>query len=207
MLKKSFSFLGLLTALLIGALLMFFVFKQSGHFFKPAHVGHTESNVLLEKIRNVYKVILVEGEFADILRHQDYFGIDLPGFRKNAIIKVKGKVSVGYDLDELQIIFDQNNNIVQISNLPNAEILAIDTEITYYDINNGIFNSFTPEELSRLNKVARQKIEDAAYQSNMLNRAEKQSSQMLDLITLLAKEGGWTVEYLMGPPPTGLIDQ
>ena len=165
--------------------------------WQTTNIAHVEkdSKVLLEKINKVYKMVVVEGEFADIVSHKEYYGVDFPGFRKRALIKVKAKVSVGYDLNQLKVSLDQNSKTMHIANLPEPEILAIDTDLNYYDLENGMFNSFTPSELTKLQQEAKDTIKKQALNSKMMQTAREQASEMFGLITDLASESGWKVVY------------
>lgn len=170
-------------------------------FSEPEYVTEEDSELLLEKIQKVYKLVVVEGEFVELITHNDYYGWDLPGFRKKAIVKVKAKVSVGYDLDNLQVDFNPLTKTVYISQLPDPEILAIDTDISYYDLNEGMFNSFSPKDLTQLNKRAKETIRKQVARSNMMLKAREQSSEMLEIITMFARESGWKVRFDK-PEPT-----
>lgn len=157
------------------------------------------SEVLLEKIRKVYKIVVVEGEFADIVSHHDYYQFDLPGFRKKALIRVKAKVQVGYDLAQLNVSLDPANKVLHIGQLPEPQILSIDTDLNYYDLENGLFNSFTPAELSKLQKTARDTMQYAAMHSKLIPTAREQAKEMFSLVTQLAEESGWRVQYDQAP--------
>lgn len=192
----------LLIILLLGAVVGGVLMNEYGQFWQKAtqEVVTDNSNVLLEKIQKVYKMVVVEGEFAEILDRKEYIGWDFPGLRKRALVKVKGKVAVGYNLEGLKIDFDQPNRLMTISNLPSPEILSIDTDIQYYDIENGMFNSFTPQELSQLNTAAKDTIRAAAMRSPLMSKAREQAGEMFGFITQVAQESGWTVKYATLPP-------
>lgn len=180
----------LLTLLLLLIVVRYYVFSP----LKMETVAKQDASVLLERINKVYKMVLVEGEFTEILSHQDYYGYDLPGFRKKAIIKVQAKVLVGYNLDSLKIVVDETDKVLKLQKWPEPEILAIDSDISYYDIDNGWFNSFTPDELTKLTRDGKELIRKKAQESNLLPTAQKQAQQMLDMISLLAESSGYRVE-------------
>jgi len=192
MIRFSFPlFLGVLVTLLfILIALRFFVFNP----LKMETVSSQDSSILLERINKVYKMVLVEGEFTELLSHRDYYGYDLPGFRKKAIIKIQAKVLAGYNLDSLKIVVDETNKVLKLQKWPSPEILAIDSDISYYDIDNGWFNSFTPEELTKLTRDGKDLIRKKAEESTLLPTAEKQAIQMLEMIQLLAESSGYRVE-------------
>ncbi|MGB1205102.1 MAG: DUF4230 domain-containing protein [Chitinophagales bacterium] len=160
------------------------------------------SEVVLEKINKVYKMIVVEGEFADIVDRKEYYGFDLPGFRKRALVKIKARVSVGYDLDSLKIETDHTNKLIILENWPEPEILAIDADINYYDIENSVFNSFTPEELNLIYASAKDSIRAQAERSRLFDIARSQSGNMFEMIAVVAEASGWQVVYRDAIPAT-----
>ncbi len=190
----------ILIGMCLGVGAAYYAFKS----WQEVAVSHVEkdSKVLLEKIRKVYKMVVVEGEFADIVSHKEYYGVDFPGFRKRALIKVKAKVSVGYDLNNLKVTLDPATQTIHIANLPEPEILAIDTDLNYYDLENGMFNSFTPSELTKLQQEAKETIKKQALNSQMMQTARQQAGEMFGLITELAAESGWKVVYDNAPATT-----
>jgi len=199
------KFLGTFLAIIIGVLIGgYFMHQMTDLDIQPKIHSEQESQVILEKIKKVFKIVVVEGEFADVVRYQDYYGFDLPGFRKTAILKVKAKVSVGYDLEQLKITFDHGNKIIHIENLPEPEIIAIDPDITYFDLDDGIFNTFDAKVLTRLNRSAKDSIRQVALQSNLIPTARTQAIEMLDMITGIAREDGWKVE--VGAPEIPIED-
>lgn len=187
-------------AMMIGAMFMN-QFDSVVESVTPKVHQENNSKVLLEKIQKVYKMVVVEGEFADILDRKEYYGWDLPGLRKRALVKVKGKVSVGYDLENLRIEMDSASRTMRIMNLPEPEILSIDTDVNYYDIENGMFNSFTPQELSQLHAAAKDTIRANALRSKMMETARQQAGEMFGFITQLATESGWQVAYIKKETP------
>lgn len=199
------KFFGTLMAIIIGVLIGgYFMHQMTDIDLKPEIHSEEESQVILEKIKKVFKIVVVEGEFADVFRYQDFYGWDLPGFRKTAILKVKAKVSVGYDLEQLKINFDHTNRIIYIENLPEPEIIAIDPDISYFDLEDGIFNTFDEKTLTKLNKTAKDTIRSTALQSSLIPAARSQAIEMLDMITGVARESGWKVE--MGTPEIPIDD-
>jgi len=167
---------------------------------EPETVVEENSTVLLEKIKRVYKMVVVEGEFADILDHKEqkqYLGYTMPGFSKQLLLKVKAKVSVGYDLDNLKVTYHHDSKTIYLSNIPEPEIISIDSDITYYDLTDGMFNEFTPEELTAITAKAKTQIREQALKSSLFPAAQEQAHEMFDIITLLARENGWKVAYDM----------
>ena len=117
-----------------------------------------DSKVLLEKVKTVSKLITVEGYFSEIYDYQEHWGYDLSPFRKKALIRVKAKVSVGYDLTKMNFEADTKTKTITISNMPDPEILSIDHDLDYYDITEGTFNTFEEADYNKMNAAAKEKV-------------------------------------------------
>ena len=159
-----------------------------------------QATVLLERVRTVAKLVTVEGYFSEIYDYQDYWGYDLPIFRKKALLRVKAKVSVGYDLSRIKLEARPEDRLIIIGNLPDPGILSIDHDVDYYDITEGTFNLFREEDYTRLNREAKRFIEDKARKSDLLLTAEEQANQMLDMIRFMVENAGWKLEYSKREP-------
>ena len=195
-------FIALLGIVIGGGIVYYFFGDPLIALPKMEEKQEISSNIVLEKINKVYKMIVVEGEFADIVDHKEYYGFDLPGFRKRALVKIKAKVSVGYDLDSLKIETDHTNKLIILENWPEPEILSIDADINYYDIENSVFNSFTPEELNQIYAAAKDSIRAQAERSRLFDVARSQSGDMFEMIMVVAEASGWRVVYADEVPAT-----
>jgi len=130
---------------------------------------------------------------SDIYDHRNYYGLDLPVFQKKALLKVQAKVSVGYDLEKMNIHLDENTKTLYLSPLPPPEILSIDPTIQYYDLTEGYFNSFTAQELTQITQAAKDDIRKKAANSHLFKAAEQQAQEALALIKSFAEAQGWQV--------------
>lgn len=187
---KVNSFLVLILGILLGALSLYFINQQ---FFLTKST--TNSEVLLENIKKVCKLTTVEGEFTDILDHKEYVRFDFYPFQKKAILKVKAKVAAGYNLEQLNFEIDESTHQIVVSQFPEAEILSVDTDIQYFDISEGIFNSFTEEELTELNVMAKDLITLKAYNSILLKDAEVKAFELLESLRLIAESFDWQLVF------------
>ncbi len=154
-----------------------------------------ESQVLLEHIKNVTKLITVEGYFSEIYSEEDTKNYYLFSSTKRVLIKVKAKVSAGYDLSNMKIDADAATKTLRISNVPEPSIIAVEPEISYYDIANGVFNQFTTDDYTRLNKKAVDTIRTQASQSDFMNTVKTQGVKNFDAIRALAEGMGWKVVF------------
>ncbi|HOY16825.1 MAG TPA: DUF4230 domain-containing protein [Haliscomenobacter sp.] len=158
-------------------------------------VTQAEASVLLEKMKTVAKLVTVEGYFSELYNHKDYWRYDWWIFRKKALLRVKAKVSVGFDLEGLDIKADTATKTITIKNIPKEpEIISIDHDIDYYDISEGSFNTFTPEDYNKINKKARDLIEQKAKESDLIKQAREQGIEIIDLIRFIGESSGWIVQ-------------
>ena len=160
--------------------------------------------VLLERIKQVAKLVTVEGFFSEIYDYQDYYGYDLSFFRKKALIRVKAKVSVGYDLEKMHITASPETKTIRLSGIPPAEILSIEHDLDYYDVQEGLFNEFSPEDYNKLNANAKEFIRKKALESDLYKTAATQRNSLLETMKFMVESTGWTLEIetpQMGPAP------
>ena len=153
-----------------------------------------EAIVLIEKIQTATKLITVEGFFSEIYDYQDYYGYDLTVFRKKALIRVKAKVSVGYDLEKIKITSIPEKKTIVMSELPPPELLSIEHDLDYYDVTEGIFNSFTTADYNKLNANAKDFIRQKAQESNLFDQATLQKNKLFEMISLMVASAGWKLE-------------
>lgn len=156
--------------------------------------------ILLERVRKVAKLITVEGEFANIHEYNDSYWSDVSFLRKKALIKVKARVSMGYDLKKAKFEVDAEQKVLRVRNLPDPEVLSIDHELQYYDIQEGMFNSFTEKELSSIGAVAKQKLRKEALNGPLMQQAREEGLESLDIIRLLVEQAGWRFEIVQEDP-------
>ncbi len=160
--------------------------------------------ILLERVKKVAKLITVEGEFSNIHQYNDSYWSDISMLRKKAIIKVNARVSVGYDLKKAQFEVDAENKILRVKNLPDPEILSIDHDLQYYDIQEGMFNSFTEAELTSIGAVAKKKLQKTAEEGPLMDQAKEEGIESLEIIKLLVEQAGWRFEVqnnIVAPTP------
>lgn len=64
-----------------------------------------QSEILIQKIKSVCNLISVEGEFAEIYQYEDKKKHFLKFFtsKKMAILLIKAKVHIGYDLSQIKL--------------------------------------------------------------------------------------------------------
>lgn len=185
---KKFKYLFIGTAILILVGLAWWTGVKSTLWKK---YEAESSTVLLNKIEKVVKLVAVEGNISEIYDYKDYYNFDIAPFRKKALVRVNAKVSVGYDFEKVKITVDEPSKTIKLSNFPEAEILSIDHDLDYYDITQGTFNRFSNEDYNKINTRAKEYVANKARESDLINAAEEQKQEILDMIRILVKGGGW----------------
>ena len=117
--------------------------------------------------------------------------MNLPGFRKKALLKTVSTAAAGIDMEGMKIEFDEEEKKVVIQNMPEVEILYVTSQYTYYDLSEGIFNNFTKKELNALNTTADSIMMEKIKSSDLLDRANAQNNELFELLNEICKSGGW----------------
>jgi hypothetical protein len=182
---------------LIGAILFIFFLGgwASWYFFTPKSNTVEEAQVMLERIRTVMKLVTVEGQFSELFSNDDYQGAFSFFWEKKMLVRVTATVSAGYDLEKVKIETDAQNKTIRIGPLPAATILSIDDKVDYYDISEGLFTSFSPQDFNRINERVEQIIREKA-QASLLPSAEEQGRKTLDMLKAMIESAGWKVEIV-----------
>ncbi|WP_108425002.1 DUF4230 domain-containing protein [Flagellimonas amoyensis] len=182
--------------LILGAILMYWFFSL---FRKKRSKEITEhqSTVLLDKIRSVCKLVSVEGDFAEIYHYENTKGSFMSLFKskKKALIVIKAKAHIGYDLSKLDLKADTETKRIILSHFPQPEVLSIEPDLQFYDIKNGIFNSFSPTDLTQLNQEAKLHIKEKIPESGLMETARKEALQAVLLVEKIVETIGWKLDY------------
>ncbi|MBK8424509.1 MAG: DUF4230 domain-containing protein [Lewinellaceae bacterium] len=195
MLKNAPSFFALLVAAALGGWLTY-------QYFVARPQGVENASVLLEKIETVAKLTTVEGQFSEVYNYSEYEGYFTFLWDKKVLVRVRATVAAGYDLEQLNLVADPVTKTVRMSALPEPKILSIDHTLDYYDISQGIFESFSPEDHNRINKRAKDLIREQAEKSNLLPAAQEQAEKMIELVRFMVESAGWKLE-VEGRSPLG----
>ncbi len=158
----------------------------------PVQDVSVESHILLERIEKVFKVVVAEGYFTEIYDHntkKDFLGI----FKTNskALVVAKAKVSVGFDFSKMHFRRDHHNRTLMVEQFAEAEILSIDTDYTFYDINQGLLNKFDNEDYTAILAEAKKLMQEKARESDLPKIAQQQIELMMQQ---LCASAGWQLE-------------
>jgi len=181
---------------MIAAAALFLAFKLGSKFSFPKSKTDESSTVLLEKIRTVCKLVTAEGEFSEIYSYKESYPFDFSWFTKKALIRVKAKVSVGYDLSKIRVVPDEKSHTVVISGMPPAEILSVDHNLDYYDLTQGLFNSFSTEDYNKINANAKDFVIAQVQKSSLMQVADKKRDELLEVIRYMVEQAGWKMQIV-----------
>lgn len=156
------------------------------------------STILLERIEKVFKVVMAEGYFTEIFDYKDdktYWYLFKNS--KKALVIAKAKVLVGFDFAKMRYHIDEKTNKMVVEYFPAPEVLSIDTDYKFYDIENGLWNRFNQEDYTNLLVDAKQAMNEKALTSDLPRIANNQVQFMM---YQLAASMGWNVNMQL--PPT-----
>lgn len=177
------------SVLFLGLVAGIYIFFQNK--FNLSHKAE-DTTIILEKIKTVTKLIAVEGQFSELYSYKESYDYDFFNlFSKKMILRVNAKVSVGYDFEKVNISIDSLHKTITLNELPNPEILSIDHDLDYYDIDEGIFTKFTAAEYTKISKSAKNLITSKAKNTPLITTAEKQKDEYLRMMDMALKSGGW----------------
>jgi hypothetical protein len=166
----------LLIGLAAGAAIIYFYLKHRMQQSRPV----VTSQLVLEKVERVFKVILVEGYFSEIYDYkQTQRFLELIPVTKKALLIVNAKVMVGYDFKKLKLEIDERSNEIRILEFPDPEILSVDPEVKYYNVEDNILNKFSTEDLTHIQAEAKNIILARALKSDLPRIAQNQVRTLL----------------------------
>lgn len=184
--------------LLIALALCLLVFFITREVYRPeASSEQVSSTVLLERIRPVMKLITVEGDFSELYTYRnaeapmDWMKQFSP-FQKRAILRVKGRASVGYDLEGMGLRFDDATHTVSLEGMEKPQLLSLEHDVDYFDLEAGTFTDFTAADHSRINAQAKELIRKQVAASGLYAAAEARRSELITVVKAMVENAGWT---------------
>lgn len=195
----------LLFAGLIGGSIISYFILQRFSVSKKRSITEKQSVVLLDKIKKVSKLITVEGEFAEIYHHENtkekFLG--LLSSKKKAIILINAKTHIGFDFRKIKMHADNKKKTIVLSDFPQPEVLSIEPNIRFYDIQNGFMNKFSSEDLTKVNQEAKEHILQKIPESNLMQTANNEALEAISLMQNLVETIGWKLDYSALELPQG----
>ncbi|MEO5581978.1 MAG: DUF4230 domain-containing protein [Saprospiraceae bacterium] len=157
------------------------------------------ATILLEHIQKVAKLTTVEGSFSEIYEKSSFKYFDISPFQKKVLVRVKAKVSAGYDFNQMSIEVDSTSKSIWINALPEPQILSIDHDLDYYDVSEGLFTSLDRTDYNQIQIDAKELIRKKALESNLLAEAQAQGNDFMDMIKFIVESSGWQLKFRARP--------
>ncbi len=152
----------------------------------PSH-----SSLVLNRVKDVFKMVNIEVEFSEIFQEKSYTLIDFGPFKKSIIVRVKSRVLIGYDLDSSAIKIDSMNKIITLKFNPMPQVISNEMTIDYYDIQQGSFNQFSSDELNMVHDKARDVILRRVEKEEFFGRASARQNEFITTIKSYCELIGW----------------
>ncbi|MFD1094971.1 DUF4230 domain-containing protein [Salegentibacter chungangensis] len=177
-------------------LLVVFAIRYFENRWSQQEQLEANTELIQEQIKNVGKLIVTEGTFSQVYSYKDSkkFYLDVFSARKKALIVVNARVSIAYDLSELEIDVDKVNRTISITHIPEEEI-SINPDINYYDVTQDYLNQFEAEDYNKIKTQIEKSIRKKVEASNLKSNAQNRLISELQKIYILSNSMGWTLEY------------
>ncbi|UJP66605.1 DUF4230 domain-containing protein [Mongoliitalea daihaiensis] len=156
-----------------------------------------ESSALIQqRIEQVGKLIVTEGYFSQVFTFKNSQNLFLNMLKsdKKALVVANAKVTVEYDLRQLQTEIDMENQILILKSIPEP-VINIYPEIEYYDVSQDYFNKFGAADYNKIKNTVTTRIREKVNQSNLLENSQDRLMAELVNIFILTKSLGWTLQY------------
>lgn len=152
------------------------------------------ASIILNKIEEVSKLILIEGTFAEVYTYKQSENLvfNLIPVEKKVLVLINATASVGYDLKKVDFVVDQEKKLVVIRNIPEEEII-IEPKIQYYDIQQSVFYPLEANDLTAINSRAVELIRNQVKVSSLPTLAKERLKEVLEQIIFTGENEGWKV--------------
>jgi len=184
---------------LVGAIIALasvLIYKSCTDNHQQKSILEENSMLIQQELRNVSKLVVTEGHFAEVYNYKDskeLFG-PLITAHKKALVVVNADVSIAYDMSKISYEVDEENKTLKIIQIPEPEI-KISPDFEYYDVTADYLNPFNAKDYNAIkrnvNASLMKKIEASSLRSNAENRLVSELSRIL----VLTNSMEWTLVY------------
>lgn len=180
----------LFIGLLLGALIMFLIWKLSSK--GKNNTVQESSHTVVESIKKVFKIVCAEGHFNELYNFEEtknFLGF-IPS-TKRALVIIQARVLIGYDFEKCVWKIDEASQKFKLVSFPEPEILSIEPDYKYYNFDEGIFNLLNREDFNRIQANGKKQVEMAAIKSHLPKIA---ADQMRTILTEVVQSKNWQLE-------------
>lgn len=177
---------------IIGAIIAFLVFKLIHKSGDSGSSTTITSHTVVESMRRVFKIVVAEGQLNEIYNYENTKKLlkFIPSTKK-ALVIVKAKVMIGYDIEKCKWEVDNENKKIKLTAFPKPEILSLDPDFDYYYFEDDLFNFISRKDLQLIQDLAKKQVRKASLQSGLMKIA---SIQMKTLLTEMVNINNWQLE-------------
>ena len=185
-----------LLGLFLGAIITYWVLTYV-KIQKSKEMTNTQSVIIMEKIKKVWKLITVEGEFAEIYHYENTKErfMNMVSSKKRAILLINAKAYVGYDLSKIKMEAINDKKTIKLTEFPEPQILSLETDLRYYDKKEGLFNKFDSSDLTEVNFKAKDYVLQKIPESGLFDTAKSEVLEAVLIIQNIVETIGWTLDY------------
>ncbi len=158
------------------------------------------SMLIQQELRNVSKLVVTEGHFAEVYNYKDskeLFG-PLITANKKALVVVNADVSVAYDMSKIDYDVDRENKVLTLRYIPEPEI-TFNPDFEYYDVTADYLNPFNAGDYNAIKQNVKQSLMKKIEASSLRSNAENRLLSELSRILVLTDSMGWTLVYKNTP--------
>ena len=158
------------------------------------HQTKEEIKVVVNAVNNLSKLVVSSSNFSEVYNFKDskkYF-YDYLSFDKQAIVTVNAQVEVGYDLSKLELQIDSIGKKIYIKKIPKEEV-TIAPDVKYFDLQQSQFNTFSKEDLNKINQKSVAKIRETVALTDLKKEAKTRFFEEISKIYQLSAIYGWEV--------------
>jgi len=185
-----------LLGLFLGAIITYWVMRYV-KLQKTKDQTQAQSTILMKKIRKVWKLITVEGEFAEIYHYENTKErfMSMVSSKKKAVLLINAKAYVGFDLSRIKMEAITEKKTIKLTDFPDPEVLSLETDLRYYDKKEGLFNKFDSSDLTEVNVKAKDHVLEKIPESGLLDTARSEALEAVLLVENIVETIGWTLDY------------
>ena len=177
--------------LIVGVLCMLLY----NEYNKPKEAAKIQgSQIIQERLQNVSKLIVTEGYFSDIITYKDAKSLylDLLSAEKKAVVLVKAKATIAYDLKQLVFEINEIDKTIVISNIPKPE-LQVSPNLTYYDVEQDYLNPFEANDYNKISVLVNQRLQKQIASSSFKSNAQNRLLSELHTLFSNTPLNGWAI--------------
>lgn len=178
------------------AVAIIFVFRQCENKKEDQIILQENSDLILEQIKNVGKLVVTEGHFSDVFTYKNskaLFG-DLISAEKKALVVVNADVTIAYDLSQIEYELDESTKTLRILSIPKEEI-KVNPDFEYYDVQADFLNQFDAKDYNQIKNKVKVSLMKKIEASDLKKNAENRLISELSKFYILTNSLGWNLEY------------